>query len=240
GYDAKTWGPLVKGCTFVNNQSMNATQKVSVTLDLSSTTNLQKQVTTALQAANDTSTSQKVAFLQTASTTSNNFTSVNQAISNLVSTNITDEVKQDLKQLMDNAQNNNLDIEGPVECTKDNPTLASNIQNMLVSQISDTLTKAITGTTVAEAIKSETTIKNTTKTEQKGEGFASVISAVFSGLAGLMTGPVLIIMLIVVVGGIMLFVFRGTISKILEKKTGTSFGRRRAGRSTSYGRRRRY
>jgi hypothetical protein len=229
-------GGDVIGCKFENEQQMNATQKVSITLDLSSTTALQTQVSNALKAANDSATSQKVAFLQTASTTSNNYTSVNEAISNLVSTNINDTVRQELSTLMQNAQKNEIRIKGNVRCTKENPTVSSNVQNMVVSQISEALTKAITGTTLSSEAKSETGTTNTVTTKQEGEGISGVFTAILNGLTGLMTGPFLIIGLVVVVLGVLAFVFRGTISKIAEKKLG--FGRRHSGRSTRYGRRR--
>jgi hypothetical protein len=229
-------GINIKNCVFKNNQEMNATQNVSVTLDLSSTANLQTQISNALQAANNTATTQKTAFLQTASTTANNYTTTNEAIKNLVSTNISDSLTQSLQQLMNNAQNNEVFLEGPVECAP-GTSLVENVQKMLVTQISNTLTKALTGTTAGNAATSSSGVTTTSNTDQKGGGIGEFISSVFSGLTGLMTGPFLIIGLIVVVMGILFFVFRGTISKIAEKKLG--FGRRkgRVGRRSTRGRR---
>ena len=60
-------GINMKNCTISNNQVMNATQKVSVSLDVSSTKNLQNQIKNALTTSNDNAVKQKAGFLQTAS-----------------------------------------------------------------------------------------------------------------------------------------------------------------------------
>ena len=184
GYD-KSWGPLSKNCVFKNTQEMNATQKVSVTLDLSSTKNLQTQVSTALKNANENAVKQKTDFLQTASNSSSSATTINQAIENLVSTNINDTVKQSLDQLMKNAQTNELEITGPVECAP-GTAISENVQKMVVSQISEALTKALTGTTLSNVSKLTSDNTNKNNADQEGGGIGSVISSVFKGLTGLL------------------------------------------------------
>jgi hypothetical protein len=203
GYDASTWGPLIKNCSFVNNQTMDASQKVSVTLDTTDTKALQNQVSSALKAASDTSVKQKTDLFQTAPNELNSYTSVNQVIDNLVSVNISDTVTSELKQLMKNAQNNSLEIYGPVDCG--GKTLSENTQKMLTSQISETLTKALTGTTLANALKSsaDSEIKNTA--DQEGGGLTGFVKGFFEGLGSLLTGPAIIIGVIIV--GLLAFVF---------------------------------
>ena len=71
--------------------------------------------------------------------------------------------------------------------------------------------------------------KQVLKSEQKG---------VIDALAGFFTGPLLIIGLIVIVLAVLGFVFKGTISKIAEKKAG-AFGAMLFGRKKfRFGRRR--
>ena len=222
GYD-RSWGPLMKGCTMSNNQTMNATQSVSVSLDVSSTKNLQTQITNSLKAANDTSTKQKSAFLQTASNSSSSATTVNEAISNLVSTNISDSVTNSLQVLLDNAQNNIVNVVGPVECTKDNPNFTVNIQNMLVSQIVNTITKALTGTTLSNIQKSTTDATNKVTADQEGEGVTSIIDSLFDGIGGVISGPFKYIGIAIVA-----VVLLGIIGKVvMSKKSESAFGRRR-------------
>ena len=165
-YTYKTHGPPSKNCVFSNVQNMNASQKVSVSLDVNNIKDLRKQISTALKTENDQAVKQKSAFLQTASNSSSTATTVNEAISNLVSTNISESVRLELKTLLDNAQNNNLKIPGPVECSKENPTLSSNIQNMVSSQIVDSITKALTKTTLSEVMGTTSDIKNKGKNDE--------------------------------------------------------------------------
>jgi len=233
------------GCTYSNNQNINASQKVSVSLDVSNTKNLQAQITNSLKASNDQAVKQQTGVLQTASSSTSTATTVNQAISNLVSTNITDSVLNQLSVILNNAQKNKVNIKGDAICTKENPTLSSNVQNILSSQIVDTITKALTGTTLSTLTKNESDIKNRGSVDQKGGGLDTLISSFFSGLSSLFTGPIMIIGLIVIVLAVLAFVFKGTISKIAESKAGVSsspaaiaqFGRRLA-KMTRFGARR--
>jgi len=192
GYDFKTYGPLVDGCVFTNNQSMNASQKVSVTLDLKDTKSLQKQISSALKQTNDNAVKQKTEAFATASTTANNYTEVNQVIENLVSTNITNDVRNSLTVLMKNAQSNKLEIPGPVKCTSANPTLSSNVQSMITSQIVDTITKSLTGTTLSEALKTETDLANKNKVDQESGGLAGLIKSVGDMIGSIVGGALLV------------------------------------------------
>ena len=247
GYTYATYGPLVKGCTVMNKQTMNATQKVSVSLDVSSTKNLQTQISNALKTANDTAIKQKAAFLQTANNESSTATTVNEAISNLVSKNINDSVTNSLTTLLNNAQNNVVELVGPVECTKENPTLSANIQELLSSQIVDTITKALTGTTISEITSTKSDIKNKTSSDQEGEGISGAISAVFSGFTGLVsglfdgvTGPfkwiIIAIVAAIIIGGLVA-IFKKPSPP--EASVAAAFGRMLfGGRKSRFGRRR--
>jgi hypothetical protein len=214
GYNAVTWGPLIKNCSFKNNQTMDASQKVSVTLDLSDTAALQNQIASALKAASDTAIKQKTDLFQTASNNSNSYTNVNQVIDNLVSTNITNSVTNELKQLMKNAQNNSLKIYGPVDCG--GKTLSENTQKMLTSQISETLTKALTGTTLANVLKSsaDSAIKN--DVDQKGGGLTDFVKGVFEGLGSLFGSMYMIFIVIFIVIGVLLYMFRAPIMAVFK------------------------
>ena len=96
---------------------------------------------------------------------------------------------------------------------------------MIVKQLTDKLTKALTGTTVDNILS--TSVENVNKTTQEGEagGLTGLVKGFFDGLSGLMTGPFIIIGIIVIVLAILAYVFRGSISKILEKKAGAAFGK---------------
>jgi hypothetical protein len=231
GYNA-SWGPLLKNCTSINNQTMDASQKVSVTLDTKDTKALQNQVASALKAASDTAIKQKTDLFQTASNDSNNYTNVNQVIDNLVSTNITSSVTNELKQLMRNAQNNSFKTYGPVDCG--GKSLSENTQKMITSQIAEVLTKALTGTTLENALKSsaDSAIKN--DIDQKGGGLTDFIKGVFEGLGSLFGSMYMIFIIIFIVIGALLYMFRAPIiaifkrtpaGKLLTKSEVSNFGK---------------
>jgi hypothetical protein len=211
---------LIDGCTFDNIQTMNATQKVSISLDLSSTTNLQNQISSTLKADQAQATKQKTEFLATASNTSNNYTEINQVIDNLVSNNITNEVVQHLTQILKNFQGNELILEGPIIC-RDGKPYAKNKQEMLVTQISDTLTKAITGTTVANAISASATASQTQASDQEAAGATSFITglldSLFGGLSSVMTGPLIFLGIGLIAFVILAVVYKAVIAKKIDQ-----------------------
>jgi hypothetical protein len=220
----KGYGPTpqvpknVIGCSFFNEQTMDSKQKVSISLDLSSTTNLQKEISSAIKADQQQATAQKNDFLATTSNSSNSYTEINQVIDNLVETNITDETVNELKQIIKNFQGNELILEGPVDCTDSkSPYLSQNVQTMLVNQISESLTRKITNTSLSEmmAVKAEASQSQTTAQENKGA--SSLLDSFFNGIKGLMTGPIMIIGLIILVILIVIIVFRKVLSKKIEE-----------------------
>jgi hypothetical protein len=173
-------------CPITMDQSMDVSQKVSISLNVSSTKALQNQVEQALKQSNETAVKQKTDMLQTASNESSTATTVNQAISNLVTTNITDSVTKELSTLIETLQNGKFKIKGNVDC-KGKPLMFT--QKMLVTQVVNTLTKALTGTTLSNVVQNKADVKNKTTVDQEGGGIGSVIGSIFSGIAGIFSGP---------------------------------------------------
>ena len=108
-----------------------------------------------------------------------------------------------------------------------NPTPIKMSQKIVAKQMTDALTKAVTGTTLDNVIKNTAKAETEDVKKSKQEGPIDAI-------AKLMQGPFIIIGIIVIVLAILGFVFKGTIAKVIEKKAGVSFGRR-----SCYGRPRR-
>ena len=191
-------------CPLTMNQKMVVNQKVSVSLDVSSTKNLQNQISTALKTTNDNAIKQKSAFLQTASNESSTATTINEAISNLVSTNISDSVTESLSVLLKALQKGGFKIGGNLKCMGKPMVLT---QDMLVTQIVDTITKALTGTTVSNITDTKSDKDNKSVVDQEGEGITGLIAA----FGKLFTGPMMIIAVVIVivaiVGAIVFFVF---------------------------------
>lgn len=221
----------IKYCTVKNNQNMDFSQNVKVSLDLRDETTLKNQIKSALKSANETAQKNNTEFLATAGTTLNNYTEVDQLIEKLVSNNVTKSLYDDLKQFMSNLQENKILLEGPIECVP-GTSIVENVQTMVLKQVTDKLTKALMGTTVDNVF--ETNIENTNTTDQQGDsgGAPGLIDSFFSGLSELISSPIMIIGVIVIVLVVLVYVFRGAISKTVEKKAG-AFGAMLFGRKKS-------
>ena len=181
-------------------------------------------MTTALTQANTNSVDQTSQALATVTNNSSTATNINQAIGNMVGNSVTESTVQELKAILKNVQNNNIIIDGPVVCTKENPFLIDNIQNIVSEQIANFLTSVVTNRTVEDikSVLSDIDIDNTIK--QKAGGLAEVITSLFDGLAKLLSMPFVILGIIIFVLVIMVYVFKGFIFK---KKTDTKFGYKR-------------
>ena len=149
--------------------------------------------------------------------------------------------------LMKNLQKNKFKVGGNLNC-KGQPMVLT--QTMLTSQIVDTITKALTGTTISNTTNTSSDTSNKTAVDQKGGGISDLTDSIFSGISGvfgsifsgvssIVKGPIIVIGVIVVLLAILAYVFRGSISKIAESKAGVSFGAMLFGKKTRIGRRRR-
>ena len=216
-------------CPITSTQTMSANQTVKVSLDVTNKKNLQNQVTNALITSNKSAINQKSGFLQTASNSASTATTVDEAISNLVDTNISDTVYQGLSQMMSNLQNKTMVFYGNMDCK--GRTLVFG-QDMLVSQIADALTKALTGTTLSTINNTTSNIENVSSSDQEGKGVSEAIAALFKGIAGvfssifkgigdMVSSPGMIIMVLIILAVI------GFIGYKKMQSSGMAFGRKR-------------
>jgi hypothetical protein len=214
-----------KLCSLNVGQKIKASQSVKLMAKFASKNDLQAQMKTALQnSIAQASTSQQGA-LATALNVQNSKQEINQKVSNIVETKITNEVLNEVNGFLDNVNNGTMEFKGIFPC----PITVNQeiISNQVVSMLSD----AMIGNSVSTSTDTAASAASKQETSSKQQG-------VIDAMAGLMQGPIMIIGLIVVVLGILAYVFRGTISKIAEKKAGAFgamlFGRRKV----RFGRRR--
>ena len=111
-------------------------------------------------------------------------------------------------------------MEGPIIC-RDGKPYAKNKQEMIVTQISDTLTKAITGTTVANAITASATASQTQASDQEAAGATSFITglldSLFGGLSSVMTGPLIFLGIGLIAFVILAVVYKAVIAKKIDQ-----------------------
>jgi len=137
------------------------------------------------------------------------------SVHNLVEKNITETTLSDFNSVAENLNN-----KGTIMFNgKCNGSTIDMSQEILFEQLVSLLTSDLT----------QTTSQNEQDTSQSGDSSQRNTvkqQGAIDALAGLMQGPFIIIGLIVIVMAVLAFVFRKSISKIAEKKTGVSFGRK--------------
>jgi len=199
------------GCEGVANinQDITSDQKVKLNINISSTKNLQDQVANALKAKVNNSTTQKQGFLTTASTSSNNYTSIDQYINNLVSTNITDSVRQSLDSLVKNYQKGKI-VVGNIICTgRTGPSNIANIsQHVISTQVVEVLFKALVKNDVKHTLdnKSETDVTN--KVVQENSGLTGLVAELGKILNSILSTPFLIIGALILVVILLIVIFK--------------------------------
>ena len=206
-------------CGLNVSQKINATQTVKVMAKFSSVTDLQSRMKTELKNSVDQASESTQAALATSIGVQNSKQEISQKVNNIVETNITNETLNEVNGFLDNINNGVFEFKGVFPC----PIVIN--QDILSNQVVEMLSDAMIGNSITTETDTAAVAesKQTSKSEQKG---------VIDAFAGLLTGPIMVIGLIVIVLAVLAYVFRGTISKIAEKKAG-AFGAMLFGRKKS-------
>ena len=218
--EASQYGPAIvvtpscRYCNIESSQSLNSSQKTSLNAAITDQKTLTNELTTSLQQKASQLSDSAQGSLATTLSCQNNSASINQAISSRVENNITTNVMTTLRTFLSNANNGTITILGNAD-----HSVFKNAQTLISSQVSDLLVKAITGVDIKN-------VSNVSGVQSASQTNKSVQTGLLQDLAGLLQGPFIIIGIIVIVLAILAYVFRGSISKIAEKKAGVSFGRR--------------
>jgi hypothetical protein len=203
-------------------QTSNVTQTVKVSIDTSTSANLASQVTSAINTAIKNSTEQKQGIFTTASVDNNTFNNTEEYVSNLVSTKIGNETVQEIKAVLNNAQNGNF-RGGNINCRNSKGLVLGNIlQNALVSQIVDIILKSLLGVEQVQEFKSSSTYTAENKTKQENTGLTGLVQALFDGLSKLVGSAVLAAVL--AIGGPFLIIVSCVCACIMVGKSGGGGG----------------
>lgn len=220
-------GATISNCNMNIQQNITADQTVQVMAKFTSTADLQAQMNTVMQdKVNQTNGSQQgalVAALNVQSTKA----SINERIQNIVNTSITNNTLNSVNGFLDNVNQNTLNMKGVTyTCTNGEGgiTLLQNIiSKQTASLLADTIISAVSSTSISSQASSDSDQGNTSKQEGIIDAFSGVIKA----FSSFFTGPLMVIGIIIILMAVLAYVFRGSISKIAEKKAGVSFGKRR-------------
>ena len=209
----------VKNCKLNLTQKINAKQAVKVMAKFASKADLQTQMKAALKNEVDQSSQSTQDALATSIGVQNSKQEINQKISNIVETNITNETVNEVNGFLDNLNSGELEIKGKWDCGTNGPIEIN--QSIVADQIVELLSDAMIGNSVTTATDTTTaaTSKQVSKSEQKG--VIDALGGLISSAAFAILAPIIAIVIIIAV---LMFVFKGSISKIAEKKAGVSFG----------------
>jgi predicted transcriptional regulator len=214
----------VQDCNISLTQKINAKQAVKVMAKFASEADLKTQMKSALKNSVDQSSASTQAALATSIGVQNSKQEINQKISNIVETNITNETFNEVNGFLDNLNKGELEIKGKWSCAKTGGAIVIN-QDIVSEQIVELLSDTMVGNKITTSTDNATVAdsKQVLKSEQKG-----AIDAIFGGISGLFTGPIMAIGAIIILIAII-----GIIGKMMMSKKETAaamaflFGRKR-------------
>jgi hypothetical protein len=198
-------------CDIKVGQSIKAKQGIKVMAKFKSLADLQTQLKTALKNSVDQSSELEQKSLATTIGVQNSKQSINQKISNIVESSITNETLNTVNGFLDNLNKYHFINYGKIKCSPGQKIQAdqSIVSEQLVELLADSIIENVTSTKTDSDASAES--EQSSKLKQSG---------LLSDLGNLLSGPFMIIGLVVIVLAILAYVFRGSISKIAERKAG--------------------
>jgi len=189
-------GPKCDNASIGNiTQTSNVDQKIKINIDLSSPVNLAGQVAQALNTSVKNDQQQKQGVFTTATTDINNNTSTKDYIENILETRITNKVVQEIKNVLNNAQNGDFSG-GDIICNAPGLNIGNIVQQMVVQQVVDIILGSIVGTNAVTEYKNDSQLNVSNTSKQENTGLTGFISALFSGLSKLVGSAGLAIFLL--------------------------------------------
>jgi hypothetical protein len=215
----------VLNCGLKINQRINATQKASQVGSFNNTSDLTTKIKTAVESQLKSSSEAKQALGSLSVANQTNINDVSSSINTRIDDTVKDSVFQALTAKIEAWNKATFINTGTMNCSPEGGIVID--QELVIKQCADLLTSAITGTTISEV--EEVTEKSKADIENKvtQTGFAELVKSFFDGIANVFKGPFMIIGLVVIILAILAYVFRGTLSKIAEKKMGFSMKKMR-------------
>jgi hypothetical protein len=237
-------------CNIKLGQKIKSTSAIKSMSTFSDTKDLQDKLKSAVDTTVKNSDAVTQGAFSTALNVSNSKTNISQSITNIIEKNITDDITSTLNNAITNMNNAKFTVLGKYRCPPGGSIEIN--QEIVTEQLTDVVMEALTSTisTSEVAVTAAAKVENETKVTQQGaidavgDAGGKLIDSAGSagskliGAAGMaMLGPLMLIFGVVIVGAVIMYVFRGTISNIAEKRLGFSaaavkaafgFGKRRS------------
>jgi hypothetical protein len=161
-------------------QKIVAEQRPKVNSAVKNESELKSVLTSALQSSADSMSKSQIGALAIGLNLQQTNQTVNQAISNLVETSITNKTITNIDNILNNANNGNITLAGTMRKGID----VDSPQDIITSQITDTIMNSITQNSVATEIGNRMDAANKTAMSSKMQGLIDALSKLI-GSAGL-------------------------------------------------------
>jgi hypothetical protein len=163
------------GCTLRGGQTINSTQSVTLNASVTNTSQLQQEITSALQSIAENESSSKLGALAIGFNCQDTKQSINQSISNFVTNNITNATTTQISGFVSNANTGILNLSGKWGAG----TVFDNPQNIVTTQVVSLIMTALTTNATATAIANS--LEATSKSVQSStiDGIMSALAAMF-------------------------------------------------------------
>ena len=219
-------------CNVISNLYINSNSAISVSVKNTTKTDMKNELINQMTDAIENFNKTKQGAFSTSIAVTNNASTIREAVQNVVESRDTDTTISNIFELISGINQNKFVNRGKWICPNggtlefNQTTVLDNVVNSLMNSVMT----SNTGSSTDNTDSSDT--KNTNDTEQQGaiDAFGKAISnfmkSIGDAIGNIMKGPVLVICITIVVIAVLAFIFRKSISKIAEKKTGVSFGRK--------------
>jgi hypothetical protein len=163
------------GCTLRGGQTINSTQSVTLNASVTNTSQLQQEITSALQSIAENESSSKLGALAIGFNCQDTQQSINQSISNFVTNNITNATVTQISGFVSNANMGILNLSGKWGAG----TVFDNPQNIVTTQVVSLIMSALTTNSTATAIANSLEATSKSVQSTKIDGIMNALAAMF-------------------------------------------------------------
>jgi hypothetical protein len=216
-------------CNLDFTQTIKSTSDIKVSVKASTSSDIKNAMINKLTDAINNANSVSQGAFSTSVSVTKNVTTLKDEITNIVESDEVSTAISNIIALITGINSGKFINNGKWICPPGSPTLVFN-QSVILDNIVTSLMNSITASSTTSKGDNEDSGDVTNNDNTKQQGALDALGSFFSGIINAFTnffkGPILVICITILVIAVLAFIFRKSISKIAEKKTGVSFGRK--------------
>jgi hypothetical protein len=213
-------------CNVISYQNITSNSAISVSVKNTTTTDMKNELINQMTNAIENFNKTKQGAFSTSIAVTNNASTIREAVSNVIESSSVESTISNIFELISGINDNKFINRGKWICPN-NGTLEFNQTTVLNNIVNSLMNSVMTSNTDSSTDNTDSSdTKNKNDTEQQGaiDAFGGFIKSIGDAIGNIMKGPLLVICIAIVVLAILAFIFRKSISKIAERRTGVSFG----------------